>query len=192
MENDAVSLQVSSRGVSHQILRRNRRSAAGKRKWSCGPQEQRKSLNRQGFSFQPDGCQPPVDSFDNRIDALPKVDLVGSWHFSRFGGRGTQFRWLESPISNCTDCRKPVSSQAIGVLPRARNSATTVDQRRPTLVGPLVPALFLEIRPIDRQARNLDRLASQGIPAVLEMEVATGQAADPAGLASTHCAYGSR
>ena len=42
------------------------------------------------------------------------------------------------------------------------------------------------------RARNPDRLASQGVPAILEMKVATVQAARLTGAMPTHCADGSR
>jgi hypothetical protein len=71
---------------------------------------------------------------------LPYVDPVHTMRF-KADGRSAQFRWLELPISSCPVCRKPVSSQAIGFLPRTRNSAATADQRSLALVCFLVALL---------------------------------------------------
>ena len=150
-------------------------------------------LKRQAFRSElPDGCQPPKPSVNNRIDEPPQVGLVGTWGSSRIGGRRSELRSLESLFSNCLDCRESVPSQAIGLLPRTPNPTTPPNERGSALVGFLVALLYLEIRSSGCQARYPDRLASQGVPAILEMEVATGQAADPAGPTATHCADGSR
>lgn len=50
VENDAASLQVSPRGLSTPMLRRNRLSAFGKRKWS----------NSQIGRLNPTGTNTPV------------------------------------------------------------------------------------------------------------------------------------
>jgi len=150
-------------------------------------------LKRQAFRSELlDACQPPKPSVNNRIDVPPPVGLVGTWGSSRIGGRRSELRSLESLFSNCLDCRESVPSQAIGLLPRTPNPTTPPNERSPALVGFLVALLCLEIRSSGCQARYPDRLASQGVPAILEMEVATGQAADPAGPTATHCADGSR
>ena len=149
-------------------------------------------LKRQAFlSDPPAGCQSPRRSVDNWIDELPQVDPVGTWRSSRFGGRRSESRSLESPFSNCFDCRESVSSQAIGVLPRTPNPATATDERGSALVGLLVALLCLEIRSSGCQARNTDRLASQGVPVILEVEVATRPTSDSARPPPTHCRNGS-
>jgi hypothetical protein len=58
-------------------------------------------------------------------------------------------------------------------------------ERGSALFGLLVTVLCLEIGSSYRQARNPDRVASQGIPAVLEAEVEAGETANPTEIAPT-------
>jgi hypothetical protein len=95
------------------------------------------------------------------------------------------FRWLEFPFSNCADIRESVSSQATGVLSGAPDPPTAADERGSALVGLLVTLLCLEIRSSYRQVRNPDRLASQGVLAVLEAKVEARETANPAEVAPT-------
>ncbi len=63
----------------------------------------------------------------------------------------------------------------LAFLPRAPNPPATAYRLRPIFPGSLVTAVRLEGCFGDRQARDSDRLASQGIQAVLAMEVSSRQ-----------------
>jgi len=130
-------------------------------------------------------------TLNNHIDELCQVVLDSALRSSRIDGRRVQFRWFMPPISNRLARRESVSSQAIGLLPRARDSTTTADQLGSALVGFLVTVLCLEICTDSGQARNPDRLASQGVSVILEVEIATRQAENPAETQPAYCADGS-
>jgi hypothetical protein len=61
----------------------------------------------------------------------------------------------------------------------------SADERGSALVGLLVTILCLEIGSSYRQARNPDRVASQGVPAVLDAKVEAGETANPTEIAPT-------
>ena len=161
--------------------------------YRCGPQKSCKWVNLQNFIRN---CVMVVNcrmmTLDNYIDELCQVVLDSALRSSRIDGRRVQFRWFMPSISNRLARRESVSSKAIDLLPRARDSTTTADQRGSALVGFLVTVLCLEICSDSGQARNPDRLASQGVSVVLEVEVATGQAENTAEITPTHCPDGPR
>jgi hypothetical protein len=149
----------------------------------------------QAFRAEPhDRCQTSDRSFINGNDGNFQVDPRGAGRGSRFRSRCAESLLLEHSVSNGAHRREPFPSQfpslTVGLLSRAPKPPSAADERGAALAGLLVMLLCLENHASSCQARNPRRLAPQGVPVVLEVEVATGQAAYPAGPTATHCADG--
>src|ERR1039458_3992141 len=70
---------------------------------------------------------------------------------------------------------EPVLTEAVGLLPRTSGAAQAADRRCSLQPCALVEVLRLAISFGDRQARDIDRMASPAFQNVLEDEIAPGQ-----------------
>src|SRR5260370_38950879 len=81
-------------------------------------------------------------------------------------------------FKRCPRGGKHVPSETTGSPPGARGESPTGERRYPLVLGSALSALRLARRPGPRQARDLPRLASEGLSVALAMEIeATGQTA---------------
>jgi hypothetical protein len=117
--------------------------------------------------------------------------------FLRPPRRGLDPGWISFPRSNRTfskrgERRDLVPAEAFGLLPRAPNPSAAACRQRPILPGSLVTVLRLEGSVGDRSAGDSDRLASQGIQTVLEMEVSDWQTTTAGEYSPTDCSHGAR
>src|SRR5690242_16589260 len=74
-------------------------------------------------------------------------------------------------LSNVVGCREPLPSKAVVLLSRASGPPSAAHQLRSGCVGLLVQILRVAVRPGDRQTGDFDRLAPQGVQALLEVEI---------------------
>src|ERR1700747_2406327 len=126
---------------------------------------------------------PFVPNRARSLDAFPWLD-------HRTGQRRIPFLGSHVPLAHGPESRDSVLAKATGVLRRTAGRAPTVERFRPLFPRPLVPPVQLERRLGDRQARDADRLASQGFHVVLATEVSSGLPATSRGRSKAHCAGG--
>src|SRR2546427_13092944 len=81
-------------------------------------------------------------------------------------------------VTGGIECRSAVPAQTVGVLPGTPGSSTQAHRRSAVLLGAVVSTIQLESGIDDRQTGDPNRLASQGVQAVLAVEVALGKTAD--------------
>ena len=93
-------------------------------------------------------------------------------------------------VAGGIECRGAVPAQIVGVLPGIPGSAPQAHRRSAVLLGALVSTVQLEGGIDNCQAGDPDRLASQGVQAVLAVEVAAGKTADPGKSSPAECAHG--
>ena len=72
-------------------------------------------------------------------------------------------------------CRKAVPTKAVGLPPGTSDPTHPVDRCCPTQPRLQVQVLLLEVSSGHRQTRDIDRMASARVQAVMEVEVAPGQ-----------------
>ena len=100
----------------------------------------------------------------------------------RCGRTRSHFRPRQLPesdgsVSDLVGSRELVSAKAVGFLQGTQNAAATADGRGSLHSRRLVSDVQLEKCSGGRQAGHSDRLASQGLQALLAMEVAAGSTA---------------
>src|SRR6516164_11211648 len=93
-------------------------------------------------------------------------------------------------FAGCLECRSTVSAQAACLLPGTPNSTSQAQRCCALFFGVVVPILQLETGIDDRQTRDPHQLASQGIQAVVEVEIALGAASDSRRSSPVDCAHG--
>ena len=93
-------------------------------------------------------------------------------------------------VTGGIECRGAVPAQTVGVLPGTPGSSTQAHRRSAVLLGAVVSTIQLESGIDDRQTGDPNRLASQGVQAVLAVEVALGKTADCRKSSPADCAHG--
>src|SRR5207249_11646997 len=104
-------------------------------------------------------------------------------------GQGIQFLWL-AVSSRAELSAEAVPAPTVGVLPGTPGSSTQAHRRSAVLLGAVVSTIQLESGIDDRQTGDPNGLASQGVQAVLAVEVAVGKTADSRKSSPADCAHG--